>query len=94
MIVMEKEYKVCQSCGMPLKEDKDRGTEKDLSLSHKYCQFCYKNGEFTYPNVTLEEFQIMNQQKMKEAGVNPILRWLSKFQLPGLERWRSSENNS
>ena len=35
--------KQCQSCGMPLKTERDKGTEKDGSLSDKYCAMCYKD---------------------------------------------------
>ena len=46
----EKNYKFCQSCGFPLKKDKQGGgTEKDGSISKKYCSMCYKNGEFLTP---------------------------------------------
>ena len=42
-----KEYKFCQSCGMPKNKDKGNGgTEKDGSKSEKYCSYCYQNGEF------------------------------------------------
>ena len=44
----------CESCGMPLVSDSDAGTEKDGSLNHRYCTYCYQNGEFTDPDLTLE----------------------------------------
>lgn len=31
------------------------GTEADGSLSKIYCKFCYKDGKFTEPDITLEE---------------------------------------
>lgn len=50
-------YKNCQSCGMPLSKDTQRGgTEKDGTKSTKYCSYCYTNGEFKGGNVTLKEF--------------------------------------
>ncbi|MFF2587967.1 zinc ribbon domain-containing protein [Peribacillus butanolivorans] len=43
-----KQYKTCQSCGMPFSKDElGGGTEKDGSKSTKYCSHCYINGEFT-----------------------------------------------
>ena len=84
----EKFENQCQSCGMPLKSGEESGTEANGSKSHKYCHFCYQNGQFTEPNVTLEEFKSLNDERMKKAGVNFILRWLGKMQLPSLERWR------
>jgi len=47
-----KTYKFCQSCGMPMKQDLQKGgTEKDGSKNNKYCSYCYKEGEFTSPEV-------------------------------------------
>lgn len=45
----------CESCGMPLLADQDAGTEKDGSLSSRYCTHCYQDGAFTDPNLTKEE---------------------------------------
>ncbi len=40
---MDKEFKNCQSCGMPLKRDeKGGGTNADKSISKKYCSFSTK----------------------------------------------------
>jgi len=56
----------CQSCGMPLGKDKEGGgTEKDGSMSKKYCSHCYQNGEFTNPEITATEMQELVKSKMK-----------------------------
>ena len=50
---MEKEYKNCQSCVMPLKKDtKGGGTNTDGSTSKMYCSHCFEKGQFTNPNIT------------------------------------------
>ena len=36
----------CQSCGMPLEREEDRGTEADGSPSPDYCRYCRKDGAF------------------------------------------------
>lgn len=36
----------CQSCGMPMQTSDQFGTNKDGSLNHEYCCYCYKNGAF------------------------------------------------
>lgn len=54
---MKKNYKNCQSCGMPIKKDEVKGTEKDGSKSTQYCSFCYKNGEFVEPNISAEQME-------------------------------------
>ena len=83
--------KQCQSCGMPLNNGENSGTEANGEKSHEYCNYCYQNGAFTEPNATLEEFEKLNQERMKASGVNPVLRWLSKFQLPNLKRWKGQK---
>jgi len=88
---MEKTYKFCQSCGYPLKKDKKGGgTEKDGSLSKKYCSMCYANGEFLNPPEidTAEKFQKYCIQEMKKDGMNGILAWILTRGIPKLERWQ------
>ena len=36
--------KICQSCGMPIADDKLLGTNKDGSINKDYCKYCYQNG--------------------------------------------------
>ncbi len=51
---MENKEQICQSCGMPITADKQKGTNADGSLSNEYCSYCYKKGEFTN-TITLDE---------------------------------------
>lgn len=37
----------CQSCGMPLQNEADYGTEAGGARSEEYCTYCYQNGGFT-----------------------------------------------
>ena len=46
---------VCQSCSIIMNDKLKYGTEIGGTLSKEYCVYCYKDGSFTYPNVTLEE---------------------------------------
>jgi hypothetical protein len=84
-------YKICQSCGFPLKKDKEGGgTEKDGSHSLKYCSMCYENGAFLNPPEvdTAEKMQKFCIQQMKKAGINGLFAWLATRPIPGLERWK------
>ena len=64
---MEKIYKNCQSCGMPLKKDeKGGGTNADGSISTMYCSYCYENGEFHTPDMTVKEMQELVRGQLKE----------------------------
>lgn len=87
-----KDYKFCQSCGYPLKKDKNGGgTEKDGSRSNKYCSMCYEKGDFlTPPEIdTPQKMQEFCISEMKKSGYNGILAWLATRSIPRLERWRA-----
>ena len=45
---------ICQSCSMPLMTQQDYGTDNDETFSNIYCKYCYQQGNFTYPNATVE----------------------------------------
>ncbi|BBH20145.1 hypothetical protein Back11_14900 [Paenibacillus baekrokdamisoli] len=85
---MEKEFKNCQSCGMPLSRDEQRGgTEKNGHKSKKYCSHCYQNGEFTLPNMTLEQMKDKVKQKLIEFGFPKFLTGFFTRNIHKLERW-------
>ena len=89
--MIQKKTKYCQSCGYPLKKDKQGGgTEKDGTLSKKYCSMCYANGEFlTPPDVdTAAKMQRFCMQEMRKAGYNRFFAWLATRTIPSLERWK------
>ena len=44
----------CNSCGRPIVKA-DYGTNAYGSLNEEYCKDCFQNGEFTEPDITLEE---------------------------------------
>lgn len=80
-------YNNCQSCGMPLSGQEILGTEKDGSNSLVYCKHCYRNGEFTNPNMTLDEMKrhihdTMKEMKMDEGEITKAvdnLQYLSRW---------------
>ncbi len=76
----------CQSCSMPL-DGKVNGTEKDGSLSQKYCSMCYENGEFRDPDLTLEEMTKIVDRVLTKKGWGRIRRFFARGYLPKLERW-------
>lgn len=86
-----KEYKFCQSCGYPLKKDeKGGGSEKDGSISKKYCSMCYENGAFlTPPEIdSAEKMQKFCIDAMKKDGINGLFAWLATRGMSRLERWK------
>ena len=85
-----KTNKFCQSCGMPMSKDPQKGgTEKDGSKTEKYCSYCYKNGKFTSQEIdTPEKMQTFCIEKMKEQGMPKFIAWIFTRGIPRLERWK------
>ena len=87
---MKKVYKNCQSCGMPLKKDeKGGGTNADGSKSTMYCSYCYEQGIFTWPDVTVDQMKKRVKGKLKEMGFPGLIAWLFTLNIPRLERWKT-----
>lgn len=81
--------KYCQSCGMPLKKDpQGSGTNQDGSKSTIYCSYCYINGAFKTPNMTLQEMQTLVKTKLKEKGMPGFIAWFFASNISKLERWK------
>ena len=81
---------ICQSCGMPLRAEKDKGSEKGGAKSQKYCVHCYKNGEFTWPDATAERMQIYCMGVLtKDKHMPSFLARMATKNIPKLERWRT-----
>lgn len=79
----------CNSCGRPIVKA-DYGTNKDGSLNSDYCKDCFQDGEFTEPDITLNEMIIRKSREMMEK--NPDLQetvatGITTGFLPGLKRW-------
>jgi hypothetical protein len=80
---------MCQSCGMPLKQDpKQGGSEKDGSKSTKYCSYCYQEGKFVGDFKSAKEMQDFCVKMMVKQGMPKWLSWLMTRQIPSLERWK------
>ena len=87
---MEKSYKNCQSCGMPLKRDEEGGgTNADGTKSIMYCSRCYQNGEFIQPDMTVDEMKELVKGKLKEFGFPGFLAAFFTKGIPKLERWKT-----
>ncbi len=89
-----KQYAFCQSCGFPLKKDKEGGgTEADGSVSMRYCSMCYKDGAFlTPPEIdTPKKMQAFCIREMKKDGINGLFAWVATRTIPKLERWKGAQ---
>ncbi|MDP4131159.1 MAG: zinc ribbon domain-containing protein [Bacteroidota bacterium] len=80
--------KFCQSCTLPIDNMEDRGTEKDGSKSDIYCRYCYKDGAFTDPGMTLDRMKEIAQAEMKKQNLPDNIIQQSINMLPRLKRWQ------
>ena len=81
---------MCQSCGMPIRDPAQRGTEKISGFSDKYCMHCYKNGEFTWKNATAEQMQIYSAGVLVNQKHWPAFMARAATRgIPKLERWHA-----
>lgn len=86
---MNKVYKNCQSCAMPLSKDpKKGGSNADGTISTMYCSYCYDKGQFKQPDISVEEMQAFCKNKMKEMGFPGFLAGFFTKGIPKLERWK------
>lgn len=86
-----RKYKYCQSCGMPMKNDpKHGGSNADGSQSELYCSYCYQDGAFTQPDLTVTEMQVFCKAKMKEMGFPGLLAGFFTKGMHRLERWKNN----
>ena len=80
---------VCQSCGMPMEKPEDFGTNADESSNEDYCCFCFKNGDFTNPDLTMEQMidKVADfSGKMKMCKIKA--KEMAKTLIPELKRWQ------
>lgn len=88
---METTYKKCQSCGMPMKKDPHGGgTNSDGTKSAMYCSYCYQNGAFISPGMTVVEMQALVKEKLKEMGFPSFIAGWFTLGIPKLKRWQKS----
>lgn len=79
----------CQSCGMPLKADtKGGGTNADGNRSTEYCSYCYENGEFHKPDMSIDEMKALIIEKLGEKGYPRFIARFFTIGLNRLKRWR------
>lgn len=83
--------KICQSCAMPITDEGLYGTESKGAKTGEYCVYCYENGEFKQPELTMEEMINICVPFMKEHGMEEgQARNILNEALPKLKRWNKS----
>ena len=79
----------CQSCTYPLHKPEELGTNADGSLNADYCVYCYKDGEWVDPTMTVQgvidytvPYMVSPSMTADEARAK-----LEEF-VPNLKRWK------
>lgn len=81
----------CQSCGMPLTKPEDFGTAREGFRVNDYCHYCYVDGAFINPTMSMPEMLDFCTAELARRGMpEPKARALMAETLPRLKRWRSS----
>lgn len=83
---------ICQSCTMPISQDKDKGTERIGGLSQEYCHLCYQQGAFVDPRITVDGMYELVRGKMVEMHFPGFLAKMFAKKVYGLKRWQSSRS--
>lgn len=82
---------LCESCAMPMDRPQDFGTDAEGKPVAEYCTFCYRNGAFVEPRLTLDGMirkaagAMAQRGVMAEAGARTFLASV----LPEMKRWNA-----
>jgi hypothetical protein len=79
----------CQSCSMPMSKVEDFGTHADGSRNDEFCRYCFQDGKFTEPDITLAGMIEKCSAMMKEMHVPDVQIEQTKTFIPMLKRWRT-----
>ena len=72
---------------MPIDDLVLKGTEKDGTISNEYCTYCYQNGSFVNPNMTLDEMKALVKEQMEKRKIDTGIINMAVCSLPYLKRW-------
>jgi hypothetical protein len=80
----------CQGCGMPMNKPEDFGTNADDSRNEEYCKFCYQDGKFTNPNMTMEQMidKVAGIMAKMQGMPEDRAKEMAKGFIPKLKRWQ------
>ncbi len=87
---IEARGEMCQSCGHDMRHPTKRGTDRDGHPSGDFCRGCYFDGEFTLPDLSIEEMVGISVQSLldNDPDLDPkeaLER--ARGLLPTLKRW-------
>ena len=96
MPVQEPKGPFCQSCGMPLEKPDDFGTDQAGYRVNDFCHYCFANGAFTDPKISMEAMLETCVSAMTRMGAMPEgqARIMMTDVLPRLKRWQVPAANA
>jgi putative zinc ribbon protein len=80
----------CQSCSMPMDGPELWGTEEDGSPNRDYCKYCYQNGSFRNPGITMNKMRSHIIDFMEKEKIPADIIEAAVSRLPFLKRWKTS----
>jgi hypothetical protein len=75
---------------MPLDKEEMFGTEKDGSKNMDYCKYCYREGKFTNPDLSLEQMITRMTKRMDKEKIPEEIIEAAISRLPELKRWKKT----
>jgi Putative zinc ribbon domain len=89
MQAQESKGPFCQSCAMPLQRPEDLGTATGGGRSEEYCRYCFVDGAFTAPDITLPAMIDLCTGILVQRGMlKDQAHTLMSDTLPTLRRWQ------
>jgi hypothetical protein len=80
----------CQSCGMPLTKPEDFGTLSSGFRVNDYCHYCFSDGQFTSPEISMAGMIDQCVAALTRQGMTQEqARTLMTDVLPRLKRWQA-----
>jgi hypothetical protein len=91
MLAQEPKGPFCQSCGMPMESPEDFGRGQNGFRVDHFCRYCFANGAFTEPDISMEAMLDKCASVMAQKGIHGSAsgRALMAGVLPRLKRWRT-----
>lgn len=78
----------CQSCSMPMVWQTDFGTNSDGSRNYEFCRFCFQDGKYLDPELTVDRMIGMSTEAMQRMKLSEELIEQAKMVIPTLKRWK------
>ncbi len=90
-MINREETPLCQSCALPMSDCEMFGTHADGTTTKEFCIYCYQDGQFKEPTITMQEMidkcvLIMCRQKIMPEEKARVLMTET---IPDLKRWKS-----